>query len=167
MMSRTAGWLAGLTILVVGLAVSVTEVVGQRERPPLPPQAPRIADAPAPKDAPLPAPPVEMARPMIGPITPGRYQVAKATDDFIIVLDTATGELYRTPISEVKSFKDRPRIPEFVRPLPPEAIRRPDGERPPRKDSKRPQREGFEELKPLEPAPRPIPDRKAEREERE
>jgi hypothetical protein len=39
---------------------------------------------------------------------PGRYQVARASSDVIVILDTATGDLYYAVPSDIKPFSSRP-----------------------------------------------------------
>jgi hypothetical protein len=40
----------------------------------------------------------------------GRYQAIKIDGDTIILLDTATGDLYKAGRDDIKPYRDRPRI---------------------------------------------------------
>jgi len=49
---------------------------------------------------------------MIGPPgpMPGRFVVARVAGESIILLDTATGELYRADSKDVKAFSEKPKV---------------------------------------------------------
>jgi hypothetical protein len=42
----------------------------------------------------------------------GRFQVVRSNDSVIILLDTATGDLYNAVPSDIKPYANRPRIPQ-------------------------------------------------------
>jgi hypothetical protein len=83
-MNRTGLWLT-LALLLAGLTVfGISSLVAQR-----PPPLPGMGGFNAPEI--------------------GRYQVVRATDDEVIVLDTATGDLYRAKTKDIKPYSERPK----------------------------------------------------------
>jgi hypothetical protein len=74
---------------------------------------------------------------MFGGATPGRFVVAKLSGQNIILLDTATGDLYEAKPDDVKKFSDKPK---FDRPPAPFPARERPREKERDKEEKRPER---------------------------
>jgi hypothetical protein len=67
------------------------------------------------------------------PPQPGRFVVAHATDKRIVVLDTATGRLYKAGEDDLKKMSDLPKLEGgFAPPFPGGGPGRDDDRRPPR-----------------------------------
>jgi hypothetical protein len=93
-MNRTGLWMAaglfGLVLLIFGVA----HLSAQRERRPAEPPRP---------------PPGGFMPP--GQV--GRFVVAQVKGDVIILLDTATGDLYKATADDAKKYSERPKAPTF------------------------------------------------------
>src|SRR5262245_44529808 len=83
---------------------------------------------------------------MRAPIQPGRFAVAHAGPERIVILDTATGQLYVGGEKDFKKMSELPRFGEMGRP----AIRRGDGEDRPRENERERPKEGGDRVRPKE-----------------
>ncbi|MFO0876741.1 MAG: hypothetical protein U0840_05155 [Gemmataceae bacterium] len=84
----------------------------------------------------------DFVRPMVGPGPQvGRFVVAQSNDTRIVILDTATGQLYAASADDFKKHRDIPRPPEPGAGRPGERDRdgrRPDERTPPGEEGRQP-----------------------------
>jgi hypothetical protein len=63
----------------------------------------------------------------------GRFTVAHASADAVLVLDTATGKVYKAGKDDFKKMSELPKIEEGARPVFPKEREKKDGDVPPRR----------------------------------
>lgn len=90
----------------------------------------------------------ERPQPVVRPgfMAAGRFVVAHATEKQIVILDTATGQLYKATDKDIKAYKDLPR---------PGPVRVPVRERGREQPKERPARDRGKEARPKEKGERP------------
>jgi hypothetical protein len=112
-MNRKALGLVGGAVLVASLAFGLGQVFAQRDKP----------------------------EPVLGELRVGRFQLVSVQPGEIILLDTATGDLYSAAPADLKPFDKRPKPAAALPPAPPPA----------------PAPAAFPALPPAPPAPPPAP----------